>query len=101
MNHTSPEWTEGHQQASEPDFYGNWIDVNIEQPKPFQTVIVACYGGATMTSKYYGKENCDFIVRGKRGRKDYGKYGRYFEAAENHYVVQYWMPKPEHPDGHQ
>lgn len=28
----SPLWTEEHQQASEPDFYGKWISVKSELP---------------------------------------------------------------------
>lgn len=77
-----------------------WIDVNEEQPNPFETVLVACAFGAIMTSRYWGKATCEndeYKALGRKGREHYGKFGRWFEAAEKGYVVKYWMTLPEKP----
>lgn len=79
-----------------------WIDVEEEQPKPMQTVLVACLYGAIITCRYWGKDQCEnanYKGFGRQGREHYGKFGRWFEAAEMGYVVKYWMPLPPKPEG--
>lgn len=41
MNHTDTGWTEDHQENSEPDFYGKWIDVKSAQPELHHRVLVS------------------------------------------------------------
>ena len=40
MDHTSEQWTEGHQSNSEPDFYGKWIDIEAREPPHGKSVLV-------------------------------------------------------------
>lgn len=73
-----------------------WIDINKQQPKDFETVIWLCKGGKIEIGMYYGKDYCERIPPehplNNRSRKFYGKYGRWTEPAENGYVVVGWLP---------
>ena len=74
-----------------------WIDINEKQPEPWQSVLVHCEGGNIITCKYYGEEVCKSSSLGSKNRAHFGKYGRWFEAAERGYVVTHWMTLPSKP----
>lgn len=82
-NHTSPDWTDKHQENSEPDFYGKWISVEDELPDMgFPVLMWGC------------DEN---PITGYRTNTESG--ARWYEYGSDEWMVgvTHWMPLPEPP----
>ncbi len=77
MNHTSEGWTEGHQQASEPDFYGKWVNVKHRLPEKDGQ-----YWTYSPDEKYI-----------KHHVYIYNAYHKTFNCSK----PTHWMPLPEPP----
>ena len=59
-------WTEGHQQASEPDFYGKWISVNSsDKPEDCACVHISC--GDSVYIGLYDSEYKKWRQAGEKG----------------------------------
>ena len=83
MDYTKHEWTEGHQAASEPDFYGKWVSVKKSLP--------------VLKRGLYS----DWVlVADKRDGRVFVHQDRY-DFEDNAWVSavnpSYWMPLPQPP----
>jgi len=81
-------------ETSRPD---NWISVEESQPKDCQHVLFCSKSGNIDKTIYWGRDMWK-LNNGPKGREYYGKYGRYFEAANNGYIVTHWQPLPPPPE---
>ena len=77
MNPHDIGWTEAHQQASEPDFYGKWVSVNHSMPQKDGRYLIHKHSGHIVTTMYYTHHD-----------------NLFFGGV----IATHWMPLPNPPE---
>lgn len=92
MNHISSLWNEEDQVASEPDFYGKWVDVNHQLPESQDASVLVYFAETGSIETVHIQDYFDDITA---GTDDGGNqlYTKWYKSQN----VTYWMALPDAP----
>ena len=87
-------FTEAEQQASEPDFYGKWVNVEKELPESIDGSVLVYFAETGSIETVHIQDYFDDIGAGLDGDGNQ-IYTKWYKTQD----VTYWMALPEAPTG--